>query len=204
MIARVFGMKIRLLSIMNAKSVFRVVLVACIAAIFSACAAYKPLDPAFHKALGKPYTLDSGDVLRVTVFGEAELTNTYAVDKGGYISVPLVGSIGTRGKTTKQMEGSIAAGLRNGFLRNPDVSVEVDTYRPFFILGEVGNAGQYTYVPGMTVQNAIAIAAGFTGRAEQKDADITRTINGEVISGRVPLSDPILPGDTIFIRERLF
>jgi polysaccharide export outer membrane protein len=170
----------------------------------ASCASYKPLDPAFHKALGKPYTLDSGDVLRVTVFGETELTNTFGVDKGGYISLPLVGSVGARGKTTKQMEAQIAAGLRNGFLRNPDVSVEVDTYRPFFILGEVGTAGQYVYVPGMTVQNAIAIAGGFSARAEQENADITRSINGEVITGRVPLSDPILPGDTIFLRERLF
>lgn len=169
-----------------------------------ACAAYKPVDPAFHKVLGQPYTLDSGDVLRVTVFGEADLTNTYAVDKGGYVSLPLIGSVAARGKTTKQMEGSIAAGLRNGFLRTPDVAVEIDTYRPFFILGEVGTAGQYVYVPGMTVQNAIAIAGGFSARAEQANSDITRTINGEVVTGRVPLSDPILPGDTIFIRERLF
>jgi len=185
-------------------SAIRLIMIAFTVMIMSACASYKPLDPAFHKALGKPYTLDSGDVLRVTVFGQTELTNTYAVDKGGYISLPLVGAVASRGKTTKQLEGSIAAGLRNGFLRDPDVSVEVDTYRPFFILGEVGNAGQYTYVPGMTVQTAIAIASGFSSRAEQEDADITRTVNGEVITGRVPLSDPILPGDTIFIRERLF
>ena len=172
--------------------------------VLQSCAAYKPVNPAFHKALGQPYTLDSGDVLRVTVFGEAELTNTYAVDKGGYLAFPLIGSVGARGKTAKQIEASIAAGLRNGFLRNPDVSVEVATYRPFFILGEVGTAGQYVYVPGMTIQNAIAIAGGFSARAEQADADITRSVNGEIMTGRVLLSDPILPGDTIFIRERLF
>ncbi|MDJ0614632.1 MAG: polysaccharide biosynthesis/export family protein, partial [Rhizobiaceae bacterium] len=107
-------------SIVPPGNVFRALVIAFVAALLSACAAYKPLDPAFHKALGKPYTLDSGDVLRVTVLGEAELTNTYAVDKGGYISLPLVGSIAARGKTTKQMEASIASGLRNGFLRNPD------------------------------------------------------------------------------------
>lgn len=179
-------------------------LVLVLAISLSACAAYRPLDPAFHKALGKPYTLDSGDVLRVTVFGEQDLTNTFAIDKGGYLSLPLIGSVAARGQTTKQLEGKIAAGLRNGFLRNPDVAVEVDTYRPFFILGEVGTGGQYVYVPGMTVQNAIAIAGGFSPRAEQEDVDITRNINGEVITGRVPLSDPILPGDTISVRERLF
>lgn len=179
-------------------------LVIILSLTLSACAAYRPLDPAFHKALGKAYTLDSGDVLRVTVFGEPDLSNTFAVDKGGYISLPLIGSVGARGQTTKQMESKIAAGLRNGFLRSPDVAVEVDTYRPFFILGEVGTGGQYVYVPGMTVQNAVAIAGGFSARAEQENVDITRNINGEVITGRVPLSDPILPGDTIAVRERLF
>ncbi len=176
-----------------------------ILAVFAvSCAAYKPLDPAFHKALKQPYTLDSGDVLRVTVFSQDDLTNTYQVDKGGHLALPLIGSVAARGKTPKQMEGLIAAGLRNGFLRNPDVSVEVATYRPFFILGEVGTAGQYTYVPGMTVQTAIAIAGGFTARAQQADADVTRNVNGEIITGRVPISDPILPGDTIAVRERLF
>ena len=177
---------------------------ACLAMVVSACAAYKQLDPAFHKALSEPYRLDSGDVLRVTVFEQDELTNTYSVDKGGHISFPLVGSIGARGMTPKQMEGRIATGLRRGFLRDPDVSVEVATYRPFFIMGEVGTSGQYVYVPGMTVQNAIAIAGGFSARAEQTDVDITRNVNGEIITGRVPISDPILPGDTIAIRERLF
>lgn len=170
----------------------------------SACAAYKPLNPAFHKVLQEPYTLDSGDEIRVTVFSQEDLTNTYMIDKGGHLSFPLVGAVAARGKTTKQLETSIAKGLQKGFLRNPDVSVEIATYRPFFIMGEVGTSGQYTYVPGMTVQNAIAIAGGFSPRAEQIDADITRNINGDIMTGRVPISDPILPGDTIFVRERLF
>ena len=183
---------------------WQLVVVTFAAAILASCASYKPLNPAFHKVLSQPYTLDSGDVLRVTVFDQDNLTNTYAVDKGGYISFPLIGSVAARGRTTKQVEGNIASGLRQGYLRDPDVSVEIATYRPLFIMGEVGTAGQYTYVPGMTVQNAIAIAGGFTARAEQEDADITRHINGEVITGRVAISDPIVPGDTIFVRERLF
>lgn len=186
------------------RSIWKAFVVSLMALIVSACASYKPLDPAFHKALSEPYRLDSGDVLRVTVFGQTELTNTYSVDKAGHLSFPLIGSIGARGKTPKEMEGRIANGLKRGFLRDPDVSVEIATYRPFFILGEVGTSGQYVYVPGMTVQNAIAIAGGFSARAEQTDVDITRHINGEIITGRVPISDPILPGDTIAIRERLF
>ncbi len=173
-------------------------------AALSSCASYRPVDEAFHKALTQPYVLDAGDRVRVTVFGETDLTNTYSVDKAGYIAFPLVGSVAARGRTTKQIEGDIAKRLRDGYVRNPDVSVEVDRYRPFFVMGEVGQSGQYTYVPGMTVQNAIAIAGGFTGRALQDNADVTRQIDGAVVNGRVPLSDPILPGDTIYVRERLF
>ncbi|MGB7287760.1 MAG: polysaccharide biosynthesis/export family protein [Salaquimonas sp.] len=172
--------------------------------LMSGCATYRPVDEAFHQVLTQPYTLDAGDSVRVRVFEQAELSNSYAVDKAGFIAFPLVGSIPARGKTPKQIEGIIAAKLRNGFVRDPDVSVEIDRYRPFFIMGEVGTAGQYVYVPGMTVQNSIAIAGGFSPRAFQGDVDITRQVNGKVLSGRVPLSDPILPGDTLYIRERLF
>lgn len=173
-------------------------------AIVSGCATYQPVDEAFHAVLNEPYLLDAGDGVRITVFEQDDLTNSYSVDKAGYIAFPLVGSVQARGRTTKQIEGDIAAKLRNGFLRDPDVSVEIERYRPIFIMGEVGAAGQYVYVPGMTVQNAIAIAGGFSPRANQANADITRQINGKVINGRVPLSDPLLPGDTVYIRERLF
>lgn len=172
--------------------------------LVSGCASYQPVDVAFHAALQQPYRLDAGDALRITVFEQKELTNSYSVDKAGYIAFPLVGSVAARGRTPKQIEADIAAKLRNGFIRDPDVSVEVERYRPVFVMGEVGSAGQYVYVPGMTVQNAIAISGGFTPRAQQANADITRNINGKVISGRVPLSDPVLPGDTIYVRERLF
>jgi polysaccharide export outer membrane protein len=78
------------------------------------------------------------------------------------------------------------------------------SYRPIFVMGEVGAAGQYSYVPGLTVQKAIAIAGGFTPRANQESVDITRDINGKVMTGRVITSDPLLPGDTVYVRERLF
>ncbi|MEM1038595.1 MAG: polysaccharide biosynthesis/export family protein [Pseudomonadota bacterium] len=171
----------------------------------SGCATrYTPPPPAFHDILQAPYRLDAGDRVRVTVFEQTDLTNTYVIDKAGYIAFPLVGSVAARGQTIKEVEGQIAAKLAKGFIRSPDVSVEVDRYRPFFIMGEVGTAGQYTYVPGMTVQNAIAISGGFSARADQSSVDITRQINGKVLTGRVPVTDPIVPGDTIFIRERLF
>lgn len=168
------------------------------------CSSYRPAPAAFHQAIHAPYTLDAGDRVRITVFEQENLTNTYAVDQSGYIAFPLVGAVGVRGRTVQQVEAQIAAQLRNGYLRDPDVSVEVDRYRPVFIMGEVGAAGQYSYVPGMTVQKAIAAAGGFTPRATQGSVDITRIINGEVMTGRVMTSDPVLPGDTIYVRERLF
>ena len=179
-------------------------LVATLGLAMASCASYRPVDEAFHAALNSAYVLDAGDRVRITVFGDGDLTNTYSVDKAGYIAFPLIGSVAARGRTSKQIEGAIAERLRAGYLRDPDISVEIDRYRPFFVMGEVSQAGQYTYVPGMTVQNAVAIAGGFTGRALQDNADITRQVNGKILSGRVPLSDPILPGDTIYIRERFF
>ena len=128
--------------------------------LLSGCATYQPVDEAFHKVLNLPYHLDAGDSVRITVFEQASLSNSYAVDKAGNIAFPLIGSIVGRGKTPKQIEADIATRLQNGYLRDPDVSVEVDRYRPFYIMGEVGSGGQYTYVPGMTVQNAIAISGG--------------------------------------------
>ena len=170
----------------------------------SACAKYKPSNTAFHHVLTTPYTLDAGDRLRVTVFEQRDLSNTYIVDKSGYIAFPLIGSVAARGRTIKQMEGAIAEKLAQGYIRTPDVSVEIDRYRPFFVMGEVGTSGQYTYVPGMTVQNAIAIAGGYSARAYHQNVDITRHINGKIMTGRVKITDPIMPGDTVYVRERLF
>lgn len=177
---------------------------ALLAAVPFGCSGYRPAPDAFHEAVIEPYRLGAGDVLRITVYGQNDLTNTYTVDQAGYVAFPLVGSVSARGQTVQTLEAKIASGLRQGFLRDPDVTVQVDKHRSFFIMGEVNAGGQYTYVPGMTVQNAIAIAGGYTPRANQANADITRQVNGEVMTGRVPISDPILGGDTVYIRERIF
>ncbi len=168
------------------------------------CSGYRPAPAAFHKAINEPYRLGAGDRIRVTVFEQEGLTNTYSVDQSGYIAFPLVGAVPARGYTVQQIEGVIAGELRNGYLRDPDVSVEIDRYRPIFVMGEVGAAGQYSYVPGMTVQKAIAASGGFSPRAYQGNVDITRDVNGKVMTGRVLTSDPLMPGDTVYVRERLF
>jgi polysaccharide biosynthesis/export protein len=175
-----------------------------LSAPLGSCAGYRPAPKAFNQALIDPYRLDSGDRLRITVFEQPSLTNSYSVDQAGYIAFPLVGSIPARGRTLQELEKIIAVKLKQGFLRDPDVTIEIDRYRSIYVMGEVGQPGQYAYVPGMTVQNAIAVAGGFTSRANQSSADVTRKINGDVMTGHVAITDPILAGDTIYVRERIF
>jgi polysaccharide export outer membrane protein len=172
-------------------------------AALAGCTAVPPVGPAVHSELVSPYRLGSGDRLRVIVFGQAELTNSYLVDQAGTITVPLIGPVPARGRTTGEVQLAIAAKLRQGFVRDPDVSVEVDRYRPFFALGEVAAAGQYSYVPGMTVQQAIAVAGGFSPRADMYAVQVTRSIDGRVATALLSLSDPVAPGDTIYVRARL-
>jgi polysaccharide biosynthesis/export protein len=176
--------------------------VVLLAASAAGCAGPVRRSDAFAEELAGPYRLDSGDKLRITVFEQASLTNTYTVDQAGHVTMPLIGSVPARGSTTQELAGAVAVALRKGFLRNPDVSVEVDTYRPFFIMGEVRNPGQYTFVAGLTVETAVAVAGGFTPRAAARSAEITRQINGQLIAGRVPITDPVRPGDVIKIGQR--
>ncbi|KOF22182.1 sugar ABC transporter substrate-binding protein [Ensifer adhaerens] len=178
--------------------------VAALSILLGGCTSYQPAPKAFSEATIQPYRLDSGDRLRINVFEQAGLSGTYTVDQAGYVAFPLIGTVASRGHTLPELEGMIAAKLKQGYLRDPDVTIEVDRYRSVFIMGEVGQAGQYAYVPGMTVQNAIAVAGGFSPRANQASADVTRKINGRIITGRVPITDAVLAGDTIYIRERLF
>ncbi|MFT4098102.1 MAG: polysaccharide biosynthesis/export family protein [Rhodoblastus sp.] len=152
----------------------------------------------------RPYAVGSGDRLRIIVFGQDSLSNSYSVDASGQISMPLIGLVPVNGMTTAQIQHAVEARLRAGFLREPRVSAEVEAYRPFFILGEVTNAGQYPYVNGMTVQTAVAIAGGYTPRASQYTARMTRVIDGQQVIGDVDMAYPVQPGDTIQIRERFF
>ena len=134
------------------------------------------------------------------MFGQDDLTNTYAVDQAGNVTMPLIGAVAARGRSTPEVEAEVAARLLNGYVRNPDVSVEIDRYRPFFAMGEVSAGGQYAFVPGMTVQQAIAVAGGFTARADKATVQVTRSIEGQVATAHLKLSDPILPGDTLYVR----
>ncbi len=173
--------------------------------VIAAPAAVDPYLPAQPAGLpAEPYRLDAGDRLRVQVFGQDGISNSYILDTDGNISLSLVGAVAARGLTTTELSYAIAARLRQGYLREPHVSVEVEAYRPFFILGEVNAPGQYPYVPNMTAESAVAIAGGYAPRADKKDLTITRNINGQMLRQRVPLNYPIRPGDTVTISERWF
>jgi protein involved in polysaccharide export with SLBB domain len=151
-----------------------------------------------------PYTLDSGDRLRIVVFGQEGLTNSYLVSASGSIDMPLIGSVAARGLTTDQLAARISEKLREGFVREPHVAVEVESYRPFFILGEVTQPGQYPYVANMTAETAVAIAGGFTPRARRNSVILTRNFYGRQVRMEVPLTFPLRPGDTVSVQERWF
>lgn len=152
----------------------------------------------------RPYHLDAGDKLRVVVYGQEGLTNTYAIDASGSITMPLIGSVPARGRTTAGLAAEISAKLRRGFIREPSVAVEVEAYRPFFILGEVAAPGQYPYVPNMTVESAVAIAGGFSPRARRDSVTVTHTDASGTSRYVVPPGSPVSPGDTVLVSERWF
>ena len=150
------------------------------------------------------YRLDSGDRLRVIVFGQDNLSRAYNVDNSGSVSLPLIGPVRARGLSTTQLALDIEAELRRKYIKDPKVSIEVEAYRPFFILGEVRRPGQYPYVNAMTVEAAVAIGEGYTERARKRMVRLTRRFGGVSSTVMVPTDYPVQPGDTIYVLERFF
>lgn len=150
------------------------------------------------------YTLGSSDKLRVTVFGHTDLSGEFEVDGTGSISLPLIGQVQAQGLTTSQLEQTIATNLSNGYILNPRVSAEVINYRPFYILGEVGNPGTYPFTSGLTVQNAVAAAGGFTYRANKRVVYIKSMDSDREIAYELTPATVVKPGDTLRIGERIF
>ncbi len=168
----------------------------------SACATAPAHRGVYPVATKGEYLLDSGDTLRITVYGDQTLTNVYRLDDQGEIAFPLVGPIMARGLTTKATAAKIAAALADGYIRKPDVSVEIAEYRPFFIQGAVLTSGKYSYVDGLTVRAAISMAGGFTEVANRDRVLVYRKQGGQIIKGWVDLDFPVYPDDTIVIQER--
>ncbi len=150
------------------------------------------------------YHLGLGDKVSVSVFGESDLGGTFVVSSEGKLSLPLIGDFPAAGMTAAELKSKIENAYRQGYLKDPKVTVDVMSFRPFYILGEVNKPGEYPYDSGMTVVNAVALASGFTYRADQKHVFIKHV--NQLKETEVPLttSQAVEPGDTIRISERYF
>jgi polysaccharide biosynthesis/export protein len=154
---------------------------------------------------GGEYRLAPGDMVRIITYGEDPLTGEFRVSDHGMIALPLAGSVKAAGRTPRQLEEAVAAMLKKrNMLTRPSVSVEISTYRPIYVLGEVNKPGQYPYLPGMTVVSGAAVAGGFTYRAVQDYASVVRTVDGDSVEGKVLRDGLIQPGDVITVFERKF
>jgi polysaccharide export outer membrane protein len=172
--------------------------------MLSACEPGSSLPP-LPTTTASDYTLGPGEAVRVVVFGQTELTGQFTVSDHGTISVPLLGNIPASNKTTDQLAQAISVALTDKkILLNPSVSVEVVGYRPVFVLGEVVKPGQYPYEPGMTALTLVAIAGGFTYRAQTGYISILRKVDGHVVEGRAPRGAEVQPGDVVTVFERYF
>jgi polysaccharide biosynthesis/export protein len=198
---------ILLLAVLALAGCARAVVPAAVVSASPGALAYGPAPPPVALVTGAPlpaYTLDSGDRLRIVVFGQDQLTNSYGVDAAGNVTMPLIGAVHARGLTTTKLSRALAAQLRRGFLREPHLAVEVELYRPFFILGEVNFPGQYPYVPNMTAETAVAIGGGFTPRAFRPTVELSRPVDGVVARQIVPVITQMNPSDMVVVHERWF
>ena len=148
----------------------------------AACTRYPPEIYGFE--FDHHYVLDAGDEVRVVVYEVDNLPLTFKVDASGHISMPMAGVVAARGKTVQQLESAIAARLRGRFIKEPKVAVQIVAYRPFYVLGEVRNAGQYAFINGLTVEAAVAVAGGYTERAYLAEARVVRPARKAPASSR--------------------
>lgn len=164
---------------------------------------FASLSPANAQGSGL-YKLGPGDQIRVTVFGHEDLSGEFEIDGTGRLSLPLIQEVMADGLTFRQLEQVITDKLKPDFLINPRVSIDVLTYRPFYIIGEVKRPGSYAYVNGMTIVNAVAIAGGYTYRAQEDDVLIIRADDESREKLSVNHNDKVFPGDVIEVPERFF
>lgn len=172
--------------------------------ILAGCAPGSDLPPLPDASSG-PYRIGVGEQLRIITFGDDRLTGQFKVNDQGEIALPLIGGVVAAGLTTSELQNRIAQRLKDrNVLLNPSVSVEIQGYRPVYVLGEVAKPAQYPYEPGMTVLTAVTLAGGFTYRAQVQHASILRIIDGRPVEGRVTRTTKVEPGDVIDILPRYF
>jgi polysaccharide export outer membrane protein len=158
----------------------------------------------YRQPSGFEYVLGPGDRLKLTVFGESDLSGDFTIDGAGFIRLPLVGEVSAAGYTAQQLEGAVAATLSPAYLKSPRVAVEVSTYRPFYIIGAVNRPGQYPYIDHMTALNAVALAGGFTQAAVESVVFIRREGSNQEIEAPADRSTDIRPGDVVKVHTTFF
>lgn len=158
----------------------------------------------FAEVVNNEYKLGTGDVVSVKIYNEAELSGQFRVNALGQILMPLIGTVNVLEKTAIELANEIEGLLKDGYLRRPSVTIEIVSFRPFYLLGEVRTPGHYSYAYGLNVIKAVAIAGGFTYRANQKKIMIKRDFNGVKKVVEAHAESPIYPGDVITVKERFF
>ena len=150
------------------------------------------------------YRLGAGDKLQVDVFNQADLTGEYTLDGNGRFTMHLIGKVSATGLTPTELEALLVSKLKPDYLVNPRVSVRVQNFRPFYIIGEVKSPSSYDYVNGMTYLTAVAIAGGFTYRAKKGHVYVVRSDDPERDEIKLDVNEKVRPGDIIRIAERMF
>lgn len=163
-----------------------------------------PISDPISERTAQEYRLGASDQLRITVFGEPELSGEYLIDGTGVVSLPLVGDINALNLSVREFQNKLEARYADGYLREPRVNAEVMNYRPFYILGEVRTPGEYPYSNGLTILNAVATAGGFTYRANENVILIKSANDSEEYRVKLDPGAKVLPGDTIRVVERFF
>ena len=170
-------------------------------AVVLVCAIPAGADPAYG---GADYRLGTGDKIHVTVYDEADLSGDFQVDATGFIRLPLIGQVKAGGMTAHEVEGDIASALQQGYLNDPRVNVEVTTYRPFYIVGEVSKPGEYPYANGMTIPTAVALAGGYTPKAVESVVYVRHQGDKAEIRLAANEATPIRPGDVVRVDSTTF
>lgn len=151
-----------------------------------------------------PYVLGPGDKVRLKIYGDADVNGDYEVNSGGFVSIPLVGQVKAAGLTTAQLENALKARMRGKVANDPKVNVEIATYAPFYVHGEVKKAGVYPFQPGLTVADAVATAGGLTYRANEDKVLLRRASSNESVIVPIESSVRVYPGDNLRVAERYF
>jgi polysaccharide export outer membrane protein len=188
--------------------IYRIVLVLLFASAGTAQALAQSANPAAlvpaASVTDENYRLGTGDKLRITIYGEEDLSGHFLVDGSGQVQLPLIGQLKAAGLTIHEFTGELTTAYQNGYLKDPKVSVEVENYRPFYIMGEVNKPGEYPYESGLNVLGAIALAGGYTYRADDTEVYVRRNGSSKEVTMPADASTKINPGDIVRVSERIF